>query len=96
LTHFSLWRDGTRAVARLKLTDDQLSHLFVAAQPLERGVRDDFLSAVADILGRLPDPGAHRAIVEAQRKFFDPPLDTSGLHTPKPRRDSLRRLQALK
>jgi hypothetical protein len=80
----------------IRLTDEQLSHLFAAAQPLERDMRDAFLEAVADILGRLSDPGPgdiHRAIVAAQRKYFDPPLDTeiNGLHTPKPRRDSLRR-----
>ena len=64
----------------IALTDDQLSALFAAAQPLARDRRDGFLVAVAEILGAIRDPGdgdVNRAIRKAQREFFDPPLDSA-------------------
>ena len=61
----------------LKLTDDELTHLFQAAAPIAIERRDDFLEAVAAILTRLrrsDGPGTvHRAIAKAQRFYFDPP-----------------------
>ena len=54
----------------LKLTDDELTHIFRAAAPIAIERRDDFLEAVAAIL--LGSAG-HRAIAQAQRLYFDPP-----------------------
>ena len=64
----------------LALTDDQLSAVYAAAQPLEVADRDPFLQAVAAALSNHTDPGdgdVHRACREAQRRFFDPPFDTA-------------------
>jgi hypothetical protein len=48
--------------------------------PLDVADRAAFLQAVAAALRNRPDPGdgdVHRACREAQRRFFDPPLDAS-------------------
>ena len=61
----------------LKLTDDELTHLFQAAAPIAIERRDDFLEAVAAILlgsaGPIGPGTVHRAIAQAQRLYFDPP-----------------------
>ena len=64
----------------LALTDDELTAIMTACEPLAPDRRNDFLQAVADTLASAPviGPGAvHRAIVTAQRQHFDPPLDMS-------------------
>jgi hypothetical protein len=69
------------------LTDQQLSAVYAAAQPLDVAGRAAFLQAVAVALSNRPDPGdgdVHRAAREAQRRFFAPPLDTA--HAPAPLR----------
>jgi hypothetical protein len=61
----------------IRLTDEELSHIFAAATPLAVDRRDGFLQAVAAALASHPDPGpgdVHRAIVAAQKMFFDPPV----------------------
>lgn len=63
----------------LRLSDDELTAVFQAARPLHVRDRDGFLQAVADALASCGEigPGAvNRAVREAQRKFFDPPLAT--------------------
>jgi hypothetical protein len=60
----------------LKLTDDELTHVFEAARPLAVNRRDDFLQEVARLLRGcdIVGPGTvHRAILQAQRAHFDPP-----------------------
>jgi hypothetical protein len=67
--------------------------VFAAAAPINRDHRADFLHVVVDMFpGRdtVGDGELHRAIVEAQRRYFDPPLDTGHGATPL-RRDKLRR-----
>ena len=60
----------------LKLSDDELSQIMLACQPLEPSRRAGFLQAVAASLqscGEIGPGSVHRAIVAAQREFFDPP-----------------------
>jgi hypothetical protein len=60
----------------IKLTDEELTHVFEAARPLAVNRRDDFLQEVASLLRGcdMVGPGTvHRAIAEAQRTHFDPP-----------------------
>jgi hypothetical protein len=60
----------------IKLTDDELSAVLRAARPIAVADRDAFLIEVAAALQNCSEPGpgdVHRAIVAAQRKFFDPP-----------------------
>jgi hypothetical protein len=55
----------------VRLTDDELSAVMLACQPLA-----PFLQAVAASLqtcGEVGPGSVHRAIVVAQREFFDPP-----------------------
>jgi hypothetical protein len=61
----------------LALTDDQMSAVLRAAQPLDRGVREAFLQALAHELrtcGALGDGRVFRAIAEVQRRYWDPPV----------------------
>jgi len=60
----------------ISLSDDLLTAVMNAAAPIAPDRRGDFLRQVADALqGREPGPGTvHRAIVTAQRQFFDPPI----------------------
>jgi hypothetical protein len=65
----------------LRLTDAELSAIMAAAAPISVERRDAFLQAVAASLSTCGEigPGAvHRAIVTAQRQFFDPPVFGSG------------------
>jgi hypothetical protein len=60
----------------IRLTDHELDAVFAAARPLAPECRDGFLREVANLLDACPEvgPGAiHRAICEAQSRFFDPP-----------------------
>jgi hypothetical protein len=60
----------------IRLTDDEMSHVFEAARPLPVERRDAFLQEVASLLRGcdMVGPGTvHRAIAEAQRTHFDPP-----------------------
>ena len=62
----------------IRLTDDEMSHVFEAARPLPVERRDAFLQEVASLLGGcdMVGPGTvHRAILQVQRAHFDPPLD---------------------
>jgi hypothetical protein len=63
----------------VRLSDSELDAVFAAAQPIPVSRRDAFLQDVATLLRRCSEigPGSvHRAIVEAQRAHFDPPLET--------------------
>ena len=64
----------------LRLTDDQLSALWRAAEPLHVQDRGAFLQAVAEALRgqELGDGAVFRAIREAQRKFYDAPISLFG------------------
>ena len=60
----------------IALSDDELGAVLAAARPIPVDRRDSFLKAVTDALaGQSPiGPGTvHRAIVEAQRRHWDPP-----------------------
>jgi hypothetical protein len=60
----------------ISLTDDELTAVMRAAQPIAVDRRDEFLQRVASSLRDCVEigPGSvHRAIAEAQQKFFDPP-----------------------
>jgi hypothetical protein len=72
----------------IHLTDAQLTAVFDAARPLAVRDRDAFLQAVAEALQghrEIGDGDVHRAIVVAQRRFYDPPI-TDGRVQPHPRR----------
>jgi hypothetical protein len=66
----------------LKLSDSELNAILAAARPLAVERRDAFLQQVASLLRGCVEVGpgtVHRAIVMAQRQFFDPPvLDHAG------------------
>ena len=65
----------------LRLSDDQLTQIFRAAQPLQVRDRNAFLEAVAERLRNCPEPGdgqVFRAVAEAQKMFFSPPLEVEG------------------
>jgi hypothetical protein len=73
----------------LKLTDAELDAVFAAAQPIPVSRRDAFLQDVAKFLRGCAEVGpghVYRAIVEAQRAHFDPPLEVRG----EPRHDRVR------
>ena len=75
----------------LQLTDDEMSALYRATQPIALHLRDAFLQDLADELRRYPEIGpgiVYRAIATLQRKYFDPP-DTST----ETRHDQARRLR---
>ena len=58
----------------LKLTDDELTHIFQAAAPIAIERRDDFLeAAILGSAGPIGPGTVHRAIAQAQRLYFDPP-----------------------
>ena len=60
------------------LSDDELSAVLAAARPLAVERRDAFLQQVASSLqscGEIGPGSVHRAIAEAQRAHFDPPLE---------------------
>ena len=57
------------------------SRFFRAAQPLQVRDRNAFLQAVAERLRNCPEPGdgqVFRAVAEAQKMFFSPPLEVEG------------------
>ena len=59
------------------LTTEQLDAIRIAAAPLARDRQQAFITQVTDTLQHVPEIGPgilHRAIVEAQRAHFDPPL----------------------
>ena len=60
----------------LRLTDDQLAAVLRAAEPLAIGDRGAFLQDVAAALRgqELGDGTIHRAVAQAQRKYYDPPI----------------------
>jgi hypothetical protein len=65
------------SMAPIRLTDSQLDAVLAEARPLAAGNRDAFLQAIVDALEGVVDPGdgdIHRAIMTAQRRFWDPPL----------------------
>jgi hypothetical protein len=67
----------------LALTDDQMSAVLRAAEPLLPGDRTPFLEALAQALATqrvLGDGLIHRVIADTQRRFFEPP-DERGLNT---------------
>ena len=62
----------------IRLTDEELTHIFEAARPIPVERRDDFLRAVANALhldcsGEIGPGDVHRAIVRAQKAHFDYP-----------------------
>jgi hypothetical protein len=72
----------------IRLTDAQLSAVFAAARPLAVRDRDAFLQAVAEALQarrEIGDGDVHRAVVTAQRRFWDPPITDERVQ-PHPRR----------
>ena len=65
----------------VKLTDDEMSAVIIAAQPIPIGRRDAFLQDVAKFLRGCAEVGpghVHRAIEQAQRAHFDPPQLLAG------------------
>jgi hypothetical protein len=60
----------------LRLTDDQLAAVLRAAEPLAIGDRGAFLQDVAAALQgqELGDGTVYRAIAQAQRQYYDPPI----------------------
>ena len=57
----------------IRLSDDELSAVMLACQPLAPEARDGFLQAVAHSLstcGKVGPGSVHRAIVAAQREHF--------------------------
>jgi hypothetical protein len=66
----------------IRLTDDELSAVFTAAGPIPVNRRDAFLQDVAKFLRGCAEVGpghVHRAIEQAQRQHFDPPVLGPGL-----------------
>lgn len=64
----------------LRLTDDQFAAVLRAAKPLAVGDRGALLQDVAAALHgqELGDGTVHRAVAQAQRKCYDPPILTPG------------------
>jgi hypothetical protein len=61
----------------VSLSDEELAAVMTACAPLAPDGRGAFLEALASTLAACPviGPGAvHRAIVDAQRQHFDPPV----------------------
>jgi hypothetical protein len=71
----------------IPVSDVQLSSILRGAAPLKRQDIDAYLTLVAEVLnqGQTPpgDGDVHRAIVLAQRAYFDPPLLDTHLGIPK-------------
>ena len=65
----------------LALSDDQMTALINAAQPLQRINRGEFLRSVADCFAGRSEVGhgeLHRVIAEVQRRYFTPPSINEG------------------
>jgi hypothetical protein len=63
----------------LALSDDQLDTIMRGAAPLPPQDRHKYLQRVAELLyqqGEIGDGAVARACREAQKLFFDPPIDT--------------------
>jgi hypothetical protein len=61
----------------IRLTDDELTAVLRAAQPIAIDRRDKFLQQVADELARCGEIGpgvVHRICAAVQRAHFDPPI----------------------
>ena len=71
------FRQGSPRMSKpVRLTDDELSAIMLACQPLAPEARDGFLQAVAHSLSTCAEVGpgsVHRAIVSEQREHFSPP-----------------------
>jgi hypothetical protein len=69
----------------LALTDEQLDLLHRMAWPLAPADRSPFLEAVAEALQgqTIGDGVVHRVAVEAQRRFWTPPLDERRARAPR-------------
>jgi hypothetical protein len=69
----------------LQMSDDQLTAILRAAEPLQPHDRGPFLEAVAALLQgcEIGDGAVARAAREAQRRFLHPPQDTGLQHAPK-------------
>ena len=67
----------------IALTDDQLTVITNAAHPLPPQDRGLFLERVAELLRgvEIGDGAVARAVREAQRAFFKPPMITDGTST---------------
>jgi hypothetical protein len=64
-------------VQPLALTDDQMSAVMRAGQPLAASDRGAFLEAMPQALASLPgigDGSVHRVIAQTQRQFYDSPI----------------------
>jgi hypothetical protein len=61
----------------IKLSDDQLAVIYRGAAPLHVHDRGPFLEAVAQLLRgvEIGDGAVGRAVAEAQRKYFAPPVE---------------------
>jgi hypothetical protein len=68
----------------IALTDEQLDAIFRAARPLAPPFLQDVAAALQGIPSPPGDGDIHRAIRQAQRRHFDPPLDTVA-HAPRHR-----------
>jgi hypothetical protein len=72
----------------IRLSDSQLAAVFEAARPWAVRDRDAFLQAVAELLQarrEIGDGDVHRAVMVAQRRFWDPPITDERVQ-PHPRR----------
>jgi len=60
----------------IALSDEQLTAIFAAAQPLAPDRRSEFFEHVAREIATMPEVGdgsLHRVISRVQRQFWDPP-----------------------
>jgi hypothetical protein len=69
----------------IRLTDQQMSALVAASKPISRRARDSFLTTVVEIVrphiepdGSVGDGHLYRAVREAQRRHYDPPIEIGG------------------
>ena len=72
--------EGLSTMLPLALSDDQLDTVMRGAAPLPPQDRHKYLQRVAELLyqeGEIGDGAVARACAEAQRTFFDPPIDTA-------------------
>jgi hypothetical protein len=63
----------------IALTDSQMTAVLAASHPLPPDTRSAFLESCARELARLPAIGdgvVHRVVMEMQRIYFVPPLET--------------------
>src|SRR5262245_18115482 len=64
----------------LSVTDAQLDQVFAGAVPIDPRDHAAYLRMIADLLRGVTEPGdgqVHRAVAEAQRRFFTPPADAT-------------------